>query len=100
VVGALIKGEELVVGVLGLVESDREVDEVEVKVVEAELSKAVIQRTSNVFWAVLGVPELGSDEDILALQVGDLSAKCLLERLSNLLLVSVAKPIIVSTSLL
>jgi ribosomal protein S28E/S33 len=53
VAGALIEREELVVGVLGLIESDGEMDEVEVKVVEAELRKAVIQRVGNVLGAVL-----------------------------------------------
>ena len=98
VAGALVKREELVVRVLGLIESDREVDEVEVEVVEAELGKAVIQRTSDVFWAVLRVPELRSDEDILALQVGDLSTESLLECLGNLLLVSIAIFIVISMS--
>jgi hypothetical protein len=98
VAGTLIKREELVVGVLGLIESDGEMNKIKVKVVEAELRKAVIQRTSDVFWAVLRVPELRSDENILTLQVGDLSTESLLERLSNLLLVSVAMFIVISTS--
>lgn len=39
---ALLKGEELVVRVLGLVEGDREMYEVEVEVLETELGKAVV----------------------------------------------------------
>jgi hypothetical protein len=96
---ALIEREELVVGVLSLIESDGEMDEVEVKVVEAELRKAVIQRVGNVLGAVLGVPKLRCDENILSLQVRDLAAECLLERLSDLLLVSVTRFTVISLSL-
>jgi hypothetical protein len=38
---------------------------------------------------VLGVPELGGDEDVLALEAGNTAVKGLLERARNLLLVAV-----------
>jgi hypothetical protein len=38
---------------------------------------------------VLGVPELGCDEDVLTLEVRDLAAEGLLESLSDLLLVAI-----------
>jgi hypothetical protein len=38
---------------------------------------------------VLGIPELGCDENVLTLEVGDLAAESLLQGLSNLLLVAV-----------
>ena len=38
---------------------------------------------------MLGVPELGCDEDVLTLEVGDLAAEGLLESLSDLLLVAI-----------
>jgi hypothetical protein len=41
-VRALLKGEELVVRVLGLIEGDREMYEIEVEVLEAELGKTVV----------------------------------------------------------
>jgi len=62
------------------------VDEVQVEVVEAELSKAVVEGGSDVVGSVLRVPELGGDEDVLAL---DALAESSLEGVGNLLLVAV-----------
>lgn len=69
-----------------LVERDGEVDEVQVEVVEAELSKTVVEGRSDVLGSVLRVPELGGDEEVLAL---DALAESLLEGVGDLLLVAV-----------
>ena len=85
-VTVLLEREEVLVNILLLVESDREVNKVQVEVVEAELSKAVVESRSDVVGPVLGVPELGCDEEILTL---DALSESLLESLSDLLLVAV-----------
>jgi hypothetical protein len=84
-----LEREKVVVGVGLLVESDGEVDEVKVEVVEAELSQAVVESGGDILGAVLGVPQLGCDEDVLALESRNLTAESLLEGLSDLLLVAV-----------
>ena len=78
--------EQVLVDITCLVESDGEVDEVQVEVVEAELSKAVVKGGSDVLGSVLRVPELGGDEDVLTL---DALAESSLEGVGNLLLVAV-----------
>lgn len=72
--------------VTGLVEGDGEVDEVQVEVVEAELSKAVVKGGSDILGSVLRVPELRGDEDVLTL---DALAESSLEGVGDLLLVAV-----------
>jgi hypothetical protein len=74
------------VHVAALVKRNWEVDEVKVKVVEAKLSQAVVESAWDILGAVLGVPQLGCDEDVLALQT---TVESLLERLCDLLLVAV-----------
>lgn len=59
-----------------------------VEVVKTKLLKSVVESTGNLLGAVLVVPELGGDEDILALQAGNLS-ESLLETLADLALVLV-----------
>lgn len=83
------QGEEVVVDIRSLVKGDGEVDQVQVKVVEAELSQAVVESCWYVLRAVLRVPELGGDENILALEARHLATESLLERTRNLLLVAV-----------
>lgn len=78
--------EEVLVDIALLVERDGEVDKVKVEVVEAELSKAVIESRGNIIGLVLRVPELGCDEEVLAL---DALAEGPLESLSDLLLVAI-----------
>lgn len=80
------KREEVLVDILLLVESDREVNKVQVEVVEAELSETVVESGGNIVGPVLRVPELRCDEEILTL---DALAESLLEGLSDLLLVAV-----------
>lgn len=84
-----LQWEKVVVNVRSLVKSDGEVNEVEVEVVEAELSQAVVESWRYILGAVLRVPQLGCNEDILTLEAGYLATKGLLERSRNLLLVSV-----------
>ena len=62
--------------------------QVEVQVLELELLEAVVQRSLDVFGLVLGVPELGGDEDVLTLQAWHLG-ESLLDAFGNFLLVSV-----------
>ena len=81
-----LEREEVLVNILLLVESNGEVDKVQVEVVEAELSEAVVESRGNIVGLVLRVPELGCDEEVLTL---DALAESLLEGLSNLLLVAV-----------
>lgn len=71
-----------------MLEGDGPVDEVEVKVFEAELGKGFVESGSDVLGLVVVVPKLGGDEDVLALQAGDLSQGTL-QALANLLLVLV-----------
>jgi hypothetical protein len=63
--------------------------EVQVEVFEAELGKAVVESRRDILGTMLRVPKLRCDEDVLALEAGNFAAKCLLERLRNLLLVAV-----------
>lgn len=84
-----LHGEEVVVNIAALVKGNGEVDKVEVQVVEAELSQAVVESRWHILRAVLRVPELGCDEDILALEARHLAAKSLLESLCDFLLVAV-----------
>ena len=41
-------------------------DEVEVQVVQLEVFQRLLQCGTHVLWAVLGVPQLGGDEEFLA----------------------------------
>lgn len=59
-----------------------------VEVVEAKLLEGVVQSGRNVLGGVGAVPQLGGDEDVLALQAGHLS-QSLLDALADLLLVGV-----------
>ena len=47
-------------------EGDGEVDEVEVEVVQPEVVEGALARVADVFLAVVGVPELGRDPEVLA----------------------------------
>jgi len=85
-VTVLAEGEEVLVDILLLIESNGEVDQVQIEVVETELSKTVVEGRGDIVGPVLRVPELGCDEDILALNA---LAEGLLESLGNLLLVPV-----------
>jgi hypothetical protein len=85
-VTVVAEGEQVLVDIASLIESDGEVDEVQVEVLEAELSKAVVKGGSDVLGSVLRVPELGRDEDVLTL---DTLAESSLEGVGNLLLVAV-----------
>lgn len=59
-----------------------------VKVVELQLGQGIVQSGLNVLGAVVGVPQLGGDEDVLTLQAGDVG-EGLLDALADLLLVTV-----------
>jgi hypothetical protein len=85
-VAVVTEREQVLVDIAGLVESDGEVDEVQVEVFEAELSKAVVKGGGDVLGSVLRVPELGGDENVLTL---DALAESSLEGVGNLLLVAV-----------
>ena len=89
VVGLVLEGKEVVVGVAALIKGDGEVDKIEIEVVEAELSQAVIESCWYVLWAVLRVPELGCDKDVFALETGDLATEGLLQSFRDLLLVTI-----------
>jgi hypothetical protein len=69
-------------------EGDGPVDEVQVEVVELQLSKALIEGLFNDSGVVLGVPELGCDEDVLTLEAGDVLVGAL-DALGDLALVLV-----------
>jgi hypothetical protein len=81
--------EEVRVRVLSWAKVDGPVDEVEVEIVELELSKGIIESSLDVLRVVLGVPELGCDEDVLTLEAGNV-LEGTLDALSNFLLVLVA----------
>jgi len=85
-IAVFLEREEVLVDVLLLVESDGEVDEVQVEVLKTELGKAVVESSGNVLGLVLRVPELRCDEDVLTLNA---LGESLLECLGNLLLVAV-----------
>jgi hypothetical protein len=85
-VAVVAEREEVLVDIPLLVESDGEVDKVKVEVVEAELSKAVVESRGNIVGPVLRVPELGCDKEVLAL---DTLAEGPLESLGDLLLVAI-----------
>jgi hypothetical protein len=74
------------VNITTLVERHWEMNQVKVKVVEAELSQAVVESAWDILGAVLRVPQLGCDEDVLALKT---AVESLLERLCDFLLVAV-----------
>ena len=57
-----------------------------VEVLKAELSQGIVQSLLDVLGAVLVVPQLGGDEEVLALEAGDLS-EGLLHAIGDLLLV-------------
>ena len=59
-----------------------------IEIVELELGESIVESGLNVFGTVAVVPELGGDEDVLALQAGDLF-QGLLDPLGDLLLVLV-----------
>jgi len=59
-----------------------------VKVVKTKLLKGVIKSTGNLLRAVLVVPELAGDEDVLTLKAGDV-VEGLLDTLADLTLVLV-----------
>ena len=86
-VGLFLQREQVLVDIAALVEGNGEVDEVQVEVVEAELSQAVVESFCDVLGAMLRVPQLGYDEEILALDTE--LGEGLLERSSDLLLVAV-----------
>jgi hypothetical protein len=56
---ALLKGHEL--------EGDWEVDEVQVDIIELQVAQRLAQGWLHVLLGVVGVPELGSDEQVLPL---------------------------------
>lgn len=76
-------------GVLSRAEVDGPVDEVQVQVLKLELGEGVVEGSLDVSRVVLRVPELRGDEDVLALEAGDVS-KGTLDALGNFLLVLVA----------
>lgn len=59
-----------------------------IKVVKTELLEGVIESTGNLLRAVLVVPELAGDEDVLTLEAGDI-VESLLDALADLTLVLV-----------
>jgi len=88
-VAALYQREELAVRFAGLIKCNREVNEVQVEVLEAELSQAVVESSGHILRAMLRVPELGCDEDVFTLEAWNSSAESLLESLCDLFLVAV-----------
>lgn len=75
--------------VLARPEVDGPVNEVEVEILELELGEGVIEGGLDVGRVVLRVPELGGDEDVLALEARDI-CKGALDTLGDLLLVLVS----------
>ena len=75
--------------VLSWAKVDGPVDEVEVEVVKLELGEGIIESSLDVLRVVLGVPELGCDEDILTFEARNI-LEGTLDALSNFLLVLVA----------
>lgn len=75
--------------ILLLVERNGEMYEVQVQVFETKFCQAVVKRAGYIVGTMLRVPELGCDEDVLALEVGHVAAKRPLERTGNLLLVAI-----------
>lgn len=59
-----------------------------IKVLQPQLIQRIIQRRLHILGLVLVIPQLGGEEDVLALQAGDL-CKGLLDALAGLLLVAV-----------
>ncbi|KAI6776858.1 hypothetical protein HG530_000803 [Fusarium avenaceum] len=68
--------------------SEGQTSSTHVKVLKTKLLKGVVKGTGNLLGAVLVVPELSSDEDVLTLEAIDL-ADSLLDTLTNLTLVLV-----------
>jgi len=81
--------EQVRVRILAWPKVDRPVDKIEIKPFELKLSECVIKRSFDGGRIVLGVPKLGSDEDVLALQAGNVLIRTL-DALSNFFLVLVA----------
>lgn len=73
---------------LALLESNGPVDQVEVQVAQLELSKAGIQGSLDDLRAVLAVPQLGGDEEVLTLEAGNILVGAL-DAVRNLTLVLV-----------
>jgi hypothetical protein len=88
-VASILQREKAVVRVARLVESNGEMHKIQVEIFETELGKAVVESCGDILRAMLRIPELGCDEDVLALKARDLAAEGLLESLRNLLLVAV-----------
>lgn len=80
-------GEQVAAHIADKGEGHGPVDEVEVKVVELELSEGVIEGLLNVLGAMGVVPQLGGDEEVLALETELFDA--LVQTLGDLLLVLV-----------
>lgn len=76
-------------GIFSRTEVDRPVDQVKVKVVEFELGEGIIEGSLDVLRVMLGVPELGCDEDVLALEARDVLERAL-DAFGDLLLILVA----------
>lgn len=70
-------------------EVDRPMDEVEVQVLQLELGEGVIERGFDGGRIMLGVPELGRDEDVFTLEAWDV-LESTLDAFCDLLLVLVA----------
>ena len=85
-----LHGEEVVVGLVRLVEGYGEMHEIKIEILQTKLCEAVIQSWLHVLGTVLRVPQFGGDEDIFALQTFNAAVECFLKRLCNFLLVAVA----------
>lgn len=81
------QGEEVAAHVADEGEGDGPVDQEEVEVVELQLGEGVVEGLLDVLGAVRIVPQLGGDEDVLALEAEFLQA--LVQALGDLLLVLV-----------
>lgn len=64
-------------------------DQVEIKVVQLELGKRIVERSFNMSRIMLGVPELGCNENILTLEALDVFQGTL-DALRNFFLILVA----------
>jgi hypothetical protein len=56
------------VGVFAWAEVHRPVNQVEIEVFKLKLGKSIVESSLNVRRIMLGVPELGRDEDVLTLE--------------------------------
>lgn len=84
-----LEREQVLVDVTALIESYGEMHKVEIQVFETELRQAIVKRGWYILGAMLRVPELGGDEDILTLEAGNATIEGLLESLGNFLLVAI-----------